>query len=90
MDHRGMVSRNSITLKVLHVSKETMETFINDMETEFGTETPLRVSCRHVHDYLEMTLDFSESGEVLVQMSDYMKTCSMILWMTWMARLPLL
>ena len=47
--------------------------FLYEMwKEEFGKETPLTVSWGKVHNSLEMILDFSESGKVIVShMSDY-------------------
>ena len=44
-----------------------------DMETEFSKEMPLSISCGKIHNYLGMTLDFSEPGQVMDRMSDYVK-----------------
>ena len=60
-------------LKVSHMEKNAIEAFIMDMETEFGKEMPLSISHGKIHNYLRMTLDFSEPGWVMVQMSDYVK-----------------
>ncbi|MCK7499178.1 MAG: hypothetical protein MZW92_58370 [Comamonadaceae bacterium] len=60
-------------LKVSHVESSVVDQFINDMEGEFGKEAPLNKSRGKVHDYLGMTLDFSNSGEVTITMIDYIK-----------------
>jgi hypothetical protein len=60
-------------LKVSHVLSTVVDQFIEDMESEFGKETPLNKSRGKVHDYLGMTLDFSTPGEVTVTMIDYIK-----------------
>ena len=44
-----------------------------DMETIFSKETPLTVSHGNIHNYLGMMFDFSESGNVLIHMSYYVK-----------------
>jgi hypothetical protein len=52
-------------LKVSHVQTSVVDQFIADMDSEFGKETPLNQSRGKVHhDYLGMTLDFSNPGEV--------------------------
>jgi hypothetical protein len=61
-------------LKVSHVQTSVMDQFIADMDSEFGKETPLNQSRGKVHDYLGMTLDFSNPGEVTVTMIDYLKS----------------
>jgi hypothetical protein len=61
-------------LKVSHVKSSVVDKFIDDMEGEFGKETPLNKSRGKVHDYLGMKLDFSEAGEVTVTMIDYIKS----------------
>jgi hypothetical protein len=61
-------------LKVSHVQTTVVDQFIADMEGEFGKETPLNQSRGKVHDYLGMTLDFSNPGEVTVTMIDYIKS----------------
>jgi hypothetical protein len=50
-----------------------VDMFIEDMESEFGKETPINKSRGKVHDYLGMRLDFSKPGEVTVTMIDYIK-----------------
>ena len=44
------------------------------MEQEFGKETPLVISHGKVHNFLRMTSDFTESGCVVLQMSDCVNT----------------
>ena len=58
-------------LKISHVLSTVVDSFIEDLEREFGKETPLSKSRGKVHDYLGMTLDFSKPGEVTVTMIDY-------------------
>jgi uncharacterized protein YbaR (Trm112 family) len=43
------------------------------LEAEFGKETPLSKSHGKIHDYLGMILDFSNEGEVTVNMVPYVK-----------------
>ena len=54
-------------LKVSHMDAEEVEKFIQQMEETFGKDTPLPVSRGQVHDYLGMTLDFRNKGEVLTE-----------------------
>eukprot|EP00934_Nitzschia_sp_Nitz4_P000913 Nitzschia sp. Nitz4//scaffold483_size5322//889//1410//NITZ4_009226-RA/size5322-exonerate_protein2genome-gene-0.0-mRNA-1//-1//CDS//3329552879//913//frame0 len=60
-------------LKVSHVEKEVVEEFVANMRETFGKEMPLSENRGKVHDYLGMTLDFSEKGTVGVHMKDYVK-----------------
>ena len=54
-------------LKVSHVDASVIEKF----EQEFGKEG---ISHGKVHNYLRLTLDFTEPGHVVIQMSDYVNT----------------
>jgi hypothetical protein len=60
-------------LKISHAQSTVVDQFIEDMESEFGKETPLNKSRGKVHDYLGMTLDFSKPKEVAVTMIDYIR-----------------
>ena len=60
-------------LKISHVEQEVVDQFIQDMEDEFGKESPLNISRGDVHEYLGMKLDFSEPGQVTVTMIDYIQ-----------------
>jgi hypothetical protein len=60
-------------LKVSHVLSTVVDQFIANMEDEFGKETPINKSRGKVHDYLGLTLDFSNPGEVTLTMIDYIK-----------------
>ena len=44
------------------------------MEAEFGKEAPLNKSRGKVHNYLGMQMDFSNPGEVKIDMVNYIKT----------------
>ena len=48
-----------------------MEKFIQQMEETFGKDTPLTVSHGKIHDYVGMTLDFCNKGEVRIDMEHY-------------------
>ena len=60
-------------LKISHVSKDVVMNVIDHLDHEFGQEVPLAISQGKVHDYLGMTLDFSEPGKVKVSMLDYIE-----------------
>ena len=55
-------------LKVSHVDGGEVEKFVQQMEETFGKDTPVTVSHGQVHDYLGMTLDFCNKGEVCINM----------------------
>lgn len=46
-------------LKISHVGPKVVDEAIPLLESEFGKEAPLTVSRGKVHDYLDMTIDFS-------------------------------
>jgi Reverse transcriptase (RNA-dependent DNA polymerase) len=58
-------------IKVSHVEVQVVDAFINQLEAEFGSNTPLNKSRGKVHDYLGMILDFNTAGEVTISMSNY-------------------
>ena len=58
-------------LKVSHVDAKEVGKYIQQMEETFGKDTPLSVSCGRTHDYLGMTLDFHNKGEVQIDMEHY-------------------
>ena len=60
-------------LKVSHEKEEVLDEFTGMIKKEFGQDTPLSVSRGPVQEYLGMTLDFSESGRVVLKMSNYVK-----------------
>ena len=58
-------------LKISHVDNSVVEDFIEQMNMEFGKESPMNISRGNVHDYLGMNLDFSKQGELGVDMRAY-------------------
>jgi hypothetical protein len=64
-------------LKILHVDTKVVDSLIDDLDREFGKETPLSKSRGKIHDYLGMTLDFSINGQVMVTMINYIKMICM-------------
>ena len=58
-------------LKVSHMDAKEVGKFIHQMEEAFGKETPLSVSRGKTHEYLGMSLDFGNKGEVRINMEDY-------------------
>ena len=69
--HQMTVVWHMDNLKVSHMEAKEVEKFIKQMEETFGKDTPLSVSCGKIHDYLEMTLDFRNKGEVQIDMEHY-------------------
>ena len=57
--------------KVSHVDAKEVGKFIHQMEEAFGKETPLSVSRGKTHEYLGMSLDFGNKGEVRIDMEHY-------------------
>ncbi len=47
---------------------------INLLHERYRKEAPLTVIRGKVHDYLGMTLDFSKTGKVVIDMIDYVET----------------
>ena len=58
-------------LKVSHVDAQEVGKFIRQMEETFGKDTPLSVSRGKTHEYLGMSLDFRNKGEVRISMEHY-------------------
>jgi hypothetical protein len=66
-------------LKISHVDPHVVTTVLGLLDGRYGQEivggkrAPLTVNRGKVHDYLGMTLDFSEDGVVKIDMQDYVK-----------------
>ena len=60
-------------LMLSHVDEEVLKMIVERLEERFGKEDPLTVTYGKVHDYLGMTIDFSEDGKVKFLMSEYIK-----------------
>ena len=60
-------------IKILHWDPSVVESVFTLMEHEFGRETPLTITRGNVHEYLGMTIDFSQPGKVQFSMNDYIK-----------------
>ena len=69
--HQMTVAWHVDDLKVSHMDPGEVDKFIQQMEETFGKDTPLTVSRGQVHDYLGMTLDFHNKGEVHINMEHY-------------------
>jgi hypothetical protein len=57
-------------LKISHVDPKVNTTMIGLIDNEFGKEGPITVTRGKVHDYLGMTLDYTEKGKVKIKMLD--------------------
>jgi hypothetical protein len=60
-------------LKISHVDAQVNTDVIELINNEFGEQAPLTITRGKVHDYLGMTLDFTEVGKVKIKMIDYVK-----------------
>jgi hypothetical protein len=60
-------------LKISHINCETNTEVIKMINDEFGQEAPLTVTRGKIHEYLGMTLDYSEAGKVKIKMIDYVE-----------------
>ena len=58
-------------LKISHESTDVVTDMIDLLEMEFGNEAPLTKTRGKVHEYLGMTIDYSEKGKVKFSMIDY-------------------
>jgi hypothetical protein len=58
-------------LKISHVSEDVNTDVIKRINDEFGKEAPITITRGKVHNYLGMTLDYSEKGKVKIKMLDY-------------------
>jgi hypothetical protein len=60
-------------LKISHVDAEVKTSIIELINDEFGKEAPITITQGLVHQYLGMTLDYSEKGKVKIKMIDYVE-----------------
>jgi hypothetical protein len=60
-------------LKISHVDKSVVDEVIVMLEDTFGREAPLSKSRGKIHDYLGMILDYSNDGELVINMIPYVK-----------------
>jgi hypothetical protein len=58
-------------LKLSHVKQEVLETIANKINKKYGQQTPIVIHRGKVHDYLGMTIDYSEEGKVKFTMPDF-------------------
>ena len=60
-------------LKMSHVDQSVLDDLINKLNAEFGEIRKLAASYGHIHEYLGMTIDYSEDGKVKLTMYDYLE-----------------
>jgi hypothetical protein len=61
-------------LKISHMKQSVIDSVLVDLNNEFGTtKKPLAATTGHVHDYLGITIDYTELGKVKFTMYDYLE-----------------
>jgi hypothetical protein len=60
-------------LKLSHVKQEVLENIAEKINDKYGQQTPIVIHRGKVHDYLGMTINFSEEGKVKFMMFDYVE-----------------
>jgi hypothetical protein len=61
-------------LKISHMKQSVIDSELKDLNEEFGTtQKPLAATTGLIHDYLGITIDYSEKGKVKFTMYDYLK-----------------
>jgi len=60
-------------LKISHMDKAVVEEIVACINKRFGKEAPVVVHRGHVHEYLGMTIDYSNPGEVWFDMIAYIE-----------------
>jgi hypothetical protein len=62
-------------LNISHIMKQSViNSVLNDLNKEFGTtRKPLAATTGMIHDYLGITIDYSEMGRVKFTMYDYLE-----------------
>ena len=60
-------------LNLSHVKQSVLDDVADKLNSKYGQETPLVMHRGKVHDYLGMTIDYSEDGKVKFKMDDYVE-----------------
>jgi hypothetical protein len=60
-------------IKVSHVNCKVVTNVLNLFKAEYGKEAPLMITRGEIHEYLGMTINYSEDGKVKNSMVPYMK-----------------
>jgi hypothetical protein len=58
-------------IKASHVEQGVLDDLARHLDSRYGKHAPLTVHQGPIHDYLGMTIDYSEDGKVKIIMSDY-------------------
>ena len=72
------VSWNVNNLKFSHVNKNVNDNFMEWIKEKYGIIREVKVSCRKIHEYLGMTLDYMVKEPVTINMYDYVKNIGRI------------
>jgi hypothetical protein len=60
-------------LKLSHVKQSVLNDIADKLNVKYGQETPLVMHHGKIHDYLGMTIDYSEDGKVKFIMTNYVQ-----------------
>jgi hypothetical protein len=60
-------------LKLSHVEQQVLEDIADKLNAKYGQQTPIVIHRGKIHDYLGMTIDYSEDGKVKFSMPDYVE-----------------
>jgi hypothetical protein len=61
-------------LKISHVDEQVIREMVDLLQAKYGSDdAPVTVTYGKVHDYLGMTLDYSKTGKVIIDMKQYVK-----------------
>jgi hypothetical protein len=60
-------------IKISHVDQAVLDDIANKLNSKYGKETPLTVHRGSIHDYLGMTIDYSQDGAVKFIMKDFLQ-----------------
>ena len=58
-------------LKVSHADSTVVDVMIESIKQEFGQKLDVTVCCGKIHNYLGLRMDFSEKGQVVLTMHDF-------------------
>ena len=58
-------------LKISHVDSKVVDDVLDKLGQRYGKDAPLVTTRGKIHEYLGMTLDFTNDGEVMIKMYDY-------------------